>query len=75
MCLVITGMMTFNCNVGPALLAPGDTDRDTDNGVQTAGSIGKDALLFTLFARVSISLYMYMTFPTRSWRWKNSHSL
>ncbi|PKU37769.1 pappalysihypothetical protein [Limosa lapponica baueri] len=36
---IIQMMMTFNWNLGPAILAPVDTDRDTDNGVQTAGSI------------------------------------
>lgn len=53
---MITGMMTFNCNVGPALLAPGDTDRDADNGVQTAGSIGKDAL----FCLCCLPVYPYL---------------
>lgn len=33
-------------------------------------------MLFMLFVRVSLSLYMHMTFPIRSWskHWKNSHS-
>lgn len=62
---MITGMMTFNCNTGSSLLAPGDTDRDTDNGVQTAGSIGKDALC----CLCCLPMYPYLY----AWMWHFLH--